>query len=251
MGDAGAPAIGGHEPRAVQKALQLLEAAARLGPGTTAREIADWCRVPRSTAYRLLNLLVGDGYLVRVDDLAGFALGRRARELSAPAPDRGRPGPAAVAEVAEDLRRRIRHGVHLVSLAGAEPAWADPDPDHGVVTDDPMLRARHGSAVGKILLADRPELLTGQQLARFTPYTITDWPRLLAELGDVRSTGLAVDREEAVIGRVALAAAVRSTTGRITGCLLVVGRSGRLSPDAPDVVDPILAGARRLSGWPG
>ncbi|MFC7623971.1 IclR family transcriptional regulator [Microlunatus sp. GCM10028923] len=251
MGDAGTPAIGGHEPRAVQKALQLLEAVARLGPGTTAREIADWCRVPRSTAYRLLNLLVGDGYLVRVDDLAGFALGRRARELAAPAPDQAQPGPAAVAEVAEDLRRKIRHGVHLVSLSGAEPSWADPDPDHEVAADDPMLRAWHASAVGKILLADRPELLTGQQLARFTPYTITDWPRLLAELGDVRNSGLAVDREESVVGRVGLAAAVRSGTGRVTGCLLIAGRSGRLSPDAPELVEPVLAGARRLSGWPG
>lgn len=251
MGVAGSPRIGGHEPRAVQKALQLLEAVARLGPGVTAREIADWCRVPRSTAYRLLNLLVGDGYLVRVDDLAGFALGRRARELAAPPADRPRLDPAVVPVVAEELRRRIRHGVHLVSLAGDHPVWADPDPDHDVSVDDPMLRAWHASAIGKLLLADRPELLTGQLLDRLTPFTNTDWPRLLAELGDVRSSGFAVDREETVIGRVGLAAAVRSAEGRIAGCLLVAGRSGRLTPDAPEIVEPVLAGARRLCGWTG
>jgi len=251
MAVVGSPVSGGHEPRAVRKALQLLEAVARLGPGVTAREIADWCDLPRSTAYRLLNLLVGDGYLVRVDELAGFALGRRARELGTPPAAARRPDPDLVATVAEDLRRQIRHGVHLVSLAGPQPVWADPDPDHEVITDEPMLRARHASAVGKIMLADRPELLTGEQLARFTPYTITDWPRLLAELGEVRVRGLAVDREETIVGRVGLAAAVRSADGRLAGCLLVSGRSGRLTPDAPEIVEPVLAGARRLAGWPG
>ena len=63
--------------RAVQKALGMLEAVAHLGPGTTAKEIATFAGVPSATAYRMLNLLVAEGFLVRVPDLSGFALGRR------------------------------------------------------------------------------------------------------------------------------------------------------------------------------
>ncbi len=66
--------LGGNEPRAVQRALALLEAAAQLGSGASAKEIAALAGIPQATAYRLLNLLVADGYLVRVADLSGFTL---------------------------------------------------------------------------------------------------------------------------------------------------------------------------------
>ena len=93
---------GGHEPRAVQRALALLEAVATLGAGASARDVAALTRIPPATAYRLLNLLVADGYLVRVEDLSGFALGLRTRELAgaalAPVPVLD-PGP-----VLEELR---------------------------------------------------------------------------------------------------------------------------------------------------
>ena len=62
--------LGGHEPRAVQRALALLESAARLGSGATAKDIAALADIPPATAYRLLNILVADGYLVRIADLS-------------------------------------------------------------------------------------------------------------------------------------------------------------------------------------
>jgi DNA-binding IclR family transcriptional regulator len=239
---------GGQEPRAVQKALLLLEAVARLGPGTTARVIADYAEVPPGTAYRLLNLLVGDGYLVRIDGLTGFALGRRAQELAGQV---GTTRPAEVSEVVETLRVGIRHGVHVVDLTGTTPSWADRDPDHEVAADDTMLGAAYSSAVGKLVLAARPELLTGGPLPRLTPYTVTQWPTLLEQLTDVRCTGLAVDREETVLGRVAVAGAITSGGQRLTGCILVTGRSGRLDPDEPSITRPVVAAARRLTGWTG
>ena len=177
----------------MQKALLLLETVAQIGPGATAREIAERAGLPPATAYRLLNLLVGDGYLVRVDDLAGFALGRRARELATGA---AAPTLPQVHAVAEDLREEIRHGVHIVALKGAEPQWVDRDPDHESASDEVMLQTWHASAAGKIMLAARADLLTGGQLMRYTPYTIVEWPRLLEELGMVRRCGIAFDREE-------------------------------------------------------
>jgi DNA-binding IclR family transcriptional regulator len=244
----GARTPGGQEPRAVQRALLLLEAVARLGPGTTARAVADYAEVPPGTAYRLLNLLVGDGYLVRIDGLTGFALGRRAQELAGQV---GVTGPVEVGEVVETLRVGIRHGVHVIDLTGPAPCWADRDPDHEVGADDQMLAATHSSAVGKLVLAARPELLTGGPLPRLTPYTVTQWPTLLEQLTDVRGSGLAVDREETVLGRVAVAGAITAGGQRLTGCILVTGRRGRLDPDEPAVTRPVLAAARRLTGWSG
>ena len=232
----------------MQRALLLLEAVARLGPGTTARAFADYDEGPPGTAYRLLTLLVGDGYLVRIDGLTGFALGRRAQELAGQV---GTSRPVAVSEVVETLRIGIRHGVHLIDLTGPVPCWADRDPDHEVGADEVMLTAAHSSAVGKLVLAARPELLTGGPLPRLTPYTTTSWPTLLEQLTDVRCSGLAVDREETVLGRVAMASAITAVDRRLTGCILVTGRRGRLDPDEPALTAPVVAAARRLTGWAG
>lgn len=100
-------------------------------------------------------------------------------------------------------------------------------------------------------MAARADLLTGSQLERYTPYTIVEWPRLLEELATVRRVGIAFDREESVVGRVGVAVAVGLSGGPVTGCVFVAGRAGRLDPDAPEVVEPVMAAARRLTGWSG
>ncbi|OMQ16780.1 hypothetical protein A7K94_0200155 [Modestobacter sp. VKM Ac-2676] len=72
----------GRQPKAVQSALAVLECVARLGAGVTAKEVAESLGMPPATVYRLLNLLVGEEYLVRLPDLSGFALGRKVAGLA-------------------------------------------------------------------------------------------------------------------------------------------------------------------------
>jgi len=69
--------LSGRQPKAVQSALQVLEQVARAGVGVTAKEIAEHLSMPSATTYRLLNLLVADGYVVRLPDLSSFSLGPR------------------------------------------------------------------------------------------------------------------------------------------------------------------------------
>ena len=149
---------GGHEPRAVQRALVLLEAVARLGSGATAQDISRLSGIPPATAYRLLNLLVANGYLVRIADLSGFALGRRTRELAGAVPD-----PAAefrpAHTVVEELRARVRFGIFVASYADDRVRFVDRDPDHELTREDAIRAHLHASAVGKLLLAQRPQLV--------------------------------------------------------------------------------------------
>ena len=232
----------GHEPGAVQRGLQLLEAVATLGPGATARQLAAHTRIPRATAYRLLNLLVADGYLVRIADLSGFALGIRTQHLARPRDLH--PGDRN-AEVLADVRRSVRCGVFLAAYVENTVDFIDSDPDHDPLGADMMTQNPHACAVGKVMMA-RSDLLGDVVLRRLTPHTITDQQTLREHLRRVRSAELATEADEAQLGRSALAIPVRSSSGHIAGALVVVGRTGRLRIGDAALIDMLRDRAREL-----
>lgn len=81
----------GRQPQAIRTALAVLQAVAQSEPGVTAQQVSAMVGIPQSTAYRILNLLVAEDYLIRVADLRGFALGARVVELLGPGRERTEP----------------------------------------------------------------------------------------------------------------------------------------------------------------
>ena len=187
MSPAEAGAIGGRQPQAVRSALAVLEAVAAAGVGVTAKEISTELRIPPATTYRLLNLLVAEEYLVRLPDLRGFALGRRAARL-APAP---LAIPTAARSVMERLRSRVRWGAHLAGFVGHRIVFLDADPDHPPSDPEELSRHPHASALGRLLLAEHEEHLPHGALARLTPDTVVDLTELRLRLAEVAETGIA------------------------------------------------------------
>jgi DNA-binding IclR family transcriptional regulator len=224
----------------------MLEAVAHLGPGTSARQIADFVSVPRATAYRMLNLLVADGYLVRVPDLSGFALGRRTAELAYAA---GGSAPSlSVHEVAEEMRRHTRFGLHIASFADGRLRFVDQDPDHDAVGFDALTRFPHANALGKLLLAHHPGRTAGAALPAVTEHTIRDQGVLDRELHDVLVTGYAYEDQESLVGRAALAVPIRDETARVVGGLYLHGATRRITPADNVLLRFALDGASRLTG---
>lgn len=124
------PGLRARQPKAIQNALAVLEAAAHAGPGVTAQQISEALGMPRATTYRLITLLVEDEYLVRLPDLRGFALGHKVADLAgvSPAPTLA-PLPRAVRSVLADVRSAVRAGVHLARYDAAGVRDIDVDPD--------------------------------------------------------------------------------------------------------------------------
>jgi len=137
----------------VHGALSVLEEVARAGPGVTAQQISRSLGLPRATTYRLLNLLVQDEYLVRMPDLAGFALGHKVALLA------GLAAAAAPAEnphdIVVELRGRIRGGVHLASYRDGVLELVDVDPDFPLSDERRLLSDLSSSALGTLLIAER------------------------------------------------------------------------------------------------
>ncbi|WP_199506126.1 IclR family transcriptional regulator [Geodermatophilus sp. TF02-6] len=212
----------GRQPKAVQSALAILEAVARAGAGVTAKEVAEDVGLPPATAYRLLNLLVGEEYLVRLPDLHGFALGRKVAGLS-----RGTGPPpvcTAAREVLADLRRRVRFGVHLVLYSGPVLRCADVDPDHPLRSPEAVERHLHATAVGKLLLAEQPdwrEVVHPHRLHALTARTVTRPAELDAELRRVAERDVALQAGQLHEGVSCAAVPVRAPSGVLVAAIAV------------------------------
>ena len=217
--------LSGRQPKAVQSALQVLEEVARAGVGVTAKGIAEHLSMPSATTYRLLNLLVADGYVVRLPDLSGFSLGPRMGVLIDAA-----VSPmvcTAARDVLADLRLSVRFGVHLFYLTNTAVRIADADSEYPPPADESVLnRHLHACGVGKLLLAekrDANELLT-LPLGALTPRTVTSRAALASELDVVRDQGVATQISELREGSACIAVPVRGPSGALVAALAMSGR---------------------------
>lgn len=236
--------LSGRQPQAVRSALAVLEAVAAAGVGLSAKEISAELRIPPATAYRLLNLLVAEEYLVRLPDLRGFALGRRAGNL-APAPLHL---PTAARAVMERLRTRVRWGAHLAGYVGHRIVFLDPDPDHPPADPDALSRHLHASALGRLLLAEHEEHLPGGALARLTPTTVIDTGELRLRLAEIATLGLARQCGEFRADYGCLAAPVRAPgDGRLVAGLALTGAASRVAAAGPELTDVLCRSASELA----
>jgi DNA-binding IclR family transcriptional regulator len=245
-GDHASP-LSGRQPKAVQTGLQVLEEVARRGTGVTAKEVAHSLHLPPATAYRVLNILVAEGYLVRTPDLHGFALGRKLSGLiTAAAP------PTichAARQVLAELRGRVRFGVHLVLYTASAAKVVDPDPDHPYVAAQLLTRYLHASAVGKLLLSELPnwrETWPESWLRSATERTITTPTALDAELARIRTDGAAQEVGELRAEDAAIALPIHAVTGPLVGAIAVSAPIERADA-LPPILEQLRPFAERLS----
>jgi len=217
--------LSGRQPKAVQSALQVLEQVARAGVGVTAKEIAEHLSMPSATTYRLLNLLVADGYVVRLPDLSSFSLGPRMGVLIDAA-----VSPivcTAAREVLAELRLSVRFGVHLFYFTNTAVRIADADSEYPPPADESVLnRHLHACGVGKLLLAEKRDFdsLLVTPLAALTDRTVTSRAALAEELEAVRDQGVATQTAELREGSACVAVPVRSSSGALVAALAMSGR---------------------------
>lgn len=192
------------EPKAIQRALRVLEVVASHGVGVTAKEVSRALDYPSATTYRILNLLVQDGYLVRMPDLKGFALGRKVTELAVFVEPRRTP--QVVRDLLTEMRTQLRAGVHLLRIDYGRVSIWDTDP----VFPPPQARKRPTEATYTALgLLLAPNGATGG--------------------GSVDSDGLAhaVDADS---GLPSVAAPIRDDCGSIVACLLLLAAASTVAP---------------------
>jgi IclR family acetate operon transcriptional repressor len=205
------------------------------GLGVT--EVARRANLPKSTVSRIAADLVDQRLLDRDGDT--LYLGVRLFELGQTVEQPRRLRVLAHPAMAE--LRNVTGGltVHLalledsdVVLLSAVHGRADTSP-HAIVGG--RLPA-HATALGKVLLAFSPSdrdlrRVLERGLVRCTPQTICDPGELARELREVRSRGVAFEREECVTGRTCTASAILSLGSVPVAAIAVAGPPAAVADD--------------------
>ncbi len=219
---------------AVGKALRLLAAFRHAGPSVSLGVLAARAHMPKSTTFRLLTDLEGAGFVERAG--ADYRLGLSLFELGSRV-DFNRPQGLREVAMHDMCHLYVQAGlpVHLAVLSGSQIVYVETlhKPESRRVLDVPGARAAASpTALGKAILAFRApqdiRVVAEGGLVRETPHSITSPSRFIDELKQVRSSGIAFEREERALGLAAVAAPI-VFDGQAIASVAVSGPTGSVN----------------------
>src|SRR6056297_3328328 len=212
----------------------ILEIVGQKGEATVA-DICDHSDLPKASAYRLVQDLVGAG-LVEPVAKGRFAIGARLKRIT-----QGAQSDRALLDlVAPALRRAAaEHGsaFFLSRLRGRAVEIIHVEtPDTGVSFLHPGLGKRplHACSCSKAIVAFSPQVLEAQSLAgrlkAYTEFTLTRFEDLEAELEQIRGRGYAECVEEIERGMCSVAAPLGHSGPGATMSIGATGSTRVFSP---------------------
>lgn len=237
---------------AVERALDLLEALARIGPAPLAA-LAEAAGCSRTAGFRLLRTLQGRGFAIQDESRGIWRLGARWGVLGRAAVQQGALAATAMPILA-DLGKASGENVYLRVRDGMENetiAIYQSDPGLRVYTEVGKRGPLHAGSA-RMLLAHAPEAvqtqILAQRLPRFTPATHTDATWIAADLQRIRTRGYLITSDEVVPGAVSVTAPVRDASGQVIAALSLGAPSLRMRPPRPRTLLPqVIEAASRLS----
>jgi DNA-binding IclR family transcriptional regulator len=218
--------------QSVDRAAMLLKAIANARQRPTVVELAELCRLNRSTAWRLLSTLERHGLVERDPVTQRYGVGYGLLGLLAaadhtPLVRRARP-------VLEALARETGETVNLAIARRFELVYVDQVEPPQIMAVNWLGRSvpLHATSAGKAFLAflaeEERDALLERKLERYTGSTVVDRRRLEKELEAVRRDGYCVcagEFEEALVGA---SAPVLDRHGRPLAVVSVWGSEHRI-----------------------
>jgi DNA-binding IclR family transcriptional regulator len=221
----------------VMKVLKILEALQGNPSGLQLKEIAERTAINKSTAYRFLAHLQGEGYLFR-DDAGAYLIGPKLARMGT-----GMNRDESLRKMSRSILQKLWEAtgetVNLAILDGLQILYLDVIESSHTFRFASQIGARrplHCTALGKAMLAYMPEnelkeLLPSLRFERLTQHTFTQPAKFRKELSRTRLQGYALDDEEAVLGARCIAAPVFDVGGRVLGGISVSGPLTRITQE--------------------
>ncbi|MBF6133030.1 IclR family transcriptional regulator [Nocardia otitidiscaviarum] len=219
----------------IERMTLILDAFDASTPTLTLLGLVERTGLPRSTVHRILDQMIKLRWLAHTS--GGYRLGMRALELGGLTADHNEIRDA-VSPLLHELSQRTGMVGHLAVLDGRDVVYLDKAGGRFAASLPTRLGGRmpaHATGLGKAMLAclepNIAEAAVRARLPRLTPRTICDAEALSRELQQIRlRQGVAIDREEAVVGIACVAAPLRGR-GTAPAAISLSGRADAMSFD--------------------
>ncbi|MFD4415870.1 IclR family transcriptional regulator [Streptomyces sp. NPDC058476] len=220
----------------------------------SAADVATRLGVARSTAYRYLQSLTGNGFLEEKDG-SGFRLGPRVVDLARLA----RKG-VGLSDLARPVMRRLVKRTGMPALLTRRTGGTVVCLEREDAGTSLRLSYERGEVLGinagasaLALLAWAPaeelDELLAVPLPRYTEATLADPGALRAHLAEIRKQGYAVGHGELDPDVLGIGAPVRGERGNIVGALSIAAFSHRVPEgEVPHHIESVCQAAEALSG---
>jgi len=221
----------------VARALQLLETVAAADRPLALPELCALLDLPKATTHRLCQQLEGCGYVVREPGGRHYTPGARLLRVgfnvlrSGLTAERHQILAALVDAIGETCNFTTLNGQEIMYLDRVEARW--PLRLHFEIGSHVPV---HCTASGKILLAamkpqERRRMIDAVGLSPYTPHTITSRAAFEAELALTAQQGYSLDREEFLLGMLAIAVPVVAPDGSVVAAVACHAPSVRFTVD--------------------
>ena len=192
--------------------------------------------LPKSTANRIISILIKQGFLKQRHKRGNYSLGVRLLDfIGNNYIDHKNIGDSAISYLVE-LSRLIHTSVYIQIWYGSELLLSKALDSSGKIPSDWMKMPLHQTCVGKIALAnltdeDYKKYFKRKGVIKATPKTITDMDEMKAELDEVRLTGVAFENGESIPNISGIAVGIKNSYGETIGAVFLLGDSSRFTHD--------------------
>ena len=218
-------------------------------------QIAGEMGLPKATVHGILQTLAAVGFVEQDAESGKYQLGAALLHMGSSYLD-GNELRARALNWSDALAARSGESVRIGTLHEGRVLVVHhvfrPD-DSRQALEVGALQPAHATAMGKVLLAAYRYVaaeMTDEDLARYTPSTITDRAALEAELRVVEERGWAEDVEELVAGVASIAAPILDRRGITVGAIGISGPVERMverGASRTDLVSYVREAARAVS----
>jgi IclR family transcriptional regulator, acetate operon repressor len=229
--------VRGHKLGATARSFAVLEHVASSRAPVDVLDIIASLKLPKATAYRLVDWFVTQGYLSREPGRRRLIVGPKLTNLAF-----GALSSSMRHDTPHVVLQRLVHTLNetcnIGTLLNGEVIYLDRvEAEHWPLRLHYTIGSRvplHCSAIGKLFLAlaaspRRRRLLQSLELRPFTESTITDGVRLEAELRQIRKEQVSFDREEYLVGVVCMAVPVVGKNGEMLAALAIQAPEARMN----------------------
>ena len=226
-----------HKLGATARSFAILEHVASARAPVDVLDIIASLKLPKATAYRLIDWFVTQGYLSREPGRRRLIVGPKLTNLAF-----GALSSSMRHDTPHVVLQRLVHTLNetcnIGTLLNGEVIYLDRvEAEHWPLRLHYTIGSRvplHCSAIGKLFLAlaaspRRRRLLQSLELRPFTDSTITDGVRLETELRLIRKEQVSFDREEYLVGVVCMAVPVIGKNGEMLAALAIQAPEARMN----------------------